>query len=118
MRSRGLDGGHRRLIGAVAGGVDDDVDGVERVQTGLAGLQDRLGKVAERAQRAGARVDLFQRVGRVGLVDEDELAAAERRVVNLVGRVDQPLPLAVGQPVADDGVGTGRARVGDRKSTV
>jgi hypothetical protein len=25
-------------------------------------------------------------------VDEDELAAAERRVVDLVGRVDQPLP--------------------------
>jgi hypothetical protein len=100
------------VSGAVAGRVDDEVVGVERVQTGLAGLQDSLGEVSQRAQRPGGGVDLFQRVGRVGLVDEDELAAAERRVVDLVGRVDQLLPPAVGQPVADDGVGTGAAGVG------
>ena len=109
------------MSGAVAGRVDDEVVGVERVQTGLAGLQDPLGEVSQRAQRPGGGVDLFKRVGRVGLVDEDELMAAERHVVDLVGSVDQPLPGAVGQPVANDGViaavGVGDAdqhAVGDR----
>jgi hypothetical protein len=68
------------------------------------GLEDSLREVAEGTLRPGRDVDLLQRVRRVGLVDEDELTAAEGHVVDLVGGVDQPLPGAVGQPMPNDGV--------------